>query len=376
VAAKSLVELSMLDSCPSGSPLILTIDLGSSSLRCLLFDAHGHLVPDYESRRNYDFTLSGEGGIEIDADFLFGLLVEVLDEILEKAGTAGRFIQGVAFSTFWHSLLGTGPDGLPLSPVLTWADTRSAAAAALLRNRFDPHAMHQRTGCLFHPSYLPAKLLWFSQARADIFQRVSWWGSIGEHFYYRLFGKHACSISMGSGTGLLDQRKCQWDGELLRALEVQESRLSPLIDMDHPFKGLLSPYSTRWPALRAIPWFPALGDGACSNIGCGCYSSDQIALMVGTSGAMRMVFRGDCDHIPEGLWCYHVDRDRFLMGGALSNGGNFFQWLRESLRIDSSFSSLEAELASIPPASHGLTVLPFLAGERSTGWNPLARGVI
>ncbi len=366
----------MPDPHPSDSPLILTIDLGSSSLRCMLFEARGHLLPGCESRRNYDFTLSGGGGIEIDADFLFGLLVEGLDEVLEKAGSASQSIQAVAFSSFWHNLLGTGPDGLPLSPVLTWADTRSAAAATLLHKWFEPHATHQRTGCRFHPSYLPAKLLWFRQAQTEIFQRVKWWGSIGEYFYYRLFGERACSISMGSGTGLLDQRKCQWDGELLRALEVRESQLSPLVDMDRPFKGLLSPFSTRWPALQTIPWFPALGDGACSNIGCGCFSSDQIALMVGTSGAMRMVFRGNYDRIPEGLWCYHVDRQRFLMGGALSNGGNLFQWMRESLQLNCNFSSLEAELASIPPASHGLTVLPFLAGERSTGWNPLAQGVI
>jgi gluconokinase len=373
---KIFAGFSMIDSPPFDSPLILTIDLGSSSLRCLLFDARGELIPGFESRRNYEFTLSGDGGVEIGADFLFDLLVEALDEILEKAGPASMSIQGVACSTFWHNLLGTGPDGKPLSPVLTWADTRSTAAAKLLCSWLEPYAAHQRTGCRFHPSYLPAKLLWFRQVQADIFQKAHWWGSIGEYFYFRLFGQRACSISMGSGTGLLNQRKCQWDAELLRVLEVRESQLSPLVDLDHPFHDLLSPYAERWPTLRDVPWFPALGDGACSNIGSGCVSADQIALMVGTSGAMRTVFRGDYDHMPEGLWCYHVDRQRLLMGGALSNGGNLFQWMRGTLQLNSNSSSLEAELASIPPASHGLTLLPFLAGERSTGWNPLARGVI
>jgi gluconokinase len=77
--------------------------------------------------------------------------------------------------------------------------------------------------------------------------------------------------------------------------------------------------------------------------------------------------------IPPGLWCYHADRTRFVMGGALSNGGLLFDWMRETLQVS---DTIEQELSGMVPDGHRLTVLPFLAGERSTGWNPNARAAI
>jgi gluconokinase len=79
--------------------------------------------------------------------------------------------------------------------------------------------------------------------------------------------------------------------------------------------------------------------------------------------------------VPPGLWCYRVDGRRVLLGGALSNGGSLYAWLRETLRLPSP-DALESELAAMPPDGHGLTLLPFLAGERSTGWVATARAAI
>jgi gluconokinase len=115
-----------------------------------------------------------------------------------------------------------------------------------------------------------------------------------------------------------------------------------------------------------------VGDGACSNLGSGCLGPEKAALMVGTSGALRVVSADPHPVAPEGLWCYRVDARRALVGGALSNGGNLFAWLRDTLRLPEP-EPMEQELAAMPPDGHGLTVLPFLAGERSPGWAGHAR---
>jgi gluconokinase len=356
--------------------IILTIDLGSSSLRCLIFQQTGELIPGLEARRTYEFTRGDHGKSEVDPDFLFNLLAECLDELLALAGPMAHRIAGVAFCTFWHNLLGMDEANRPLTPVLTWADTRSTSEVKILQKEFNLEKLHQQTGCHLHPSYLPAKLLWFRQNRPEIFNRAVWWGSIGEYILYRLFGQRVCSVSMASGTGLMDQEQCIWLPGLLKTLAISAQQLSPIATQDFVFQPLPSPYAERWPALKAVPWYPALGDGACSNLGSYCTDANCIALMVGTSGAMRVVFQGNLPRIPRGLWCYHVDRKRFLMGGALSNGGNLIQWMRETLQTSNNWAELETELQNIPPDSHGLTLLPFFAGERSIGWNPAARGVI
>ena len=82
-----------------------------------------------------------------------------------------------------------------------------------------------------------------------------------------------------------------------------------------------------------MPWFPALGDGACDNIGSGCLTPDRFALMVGTSGAMRAVCEHGSMRIPPGLFCYRVDRRRFVLGGALSNGGEVYHWMKRTLSL-------------------------------------------
>ena len=93
--------------------------------------------------------------------------------------------------------------------------------------------------------------------------------------------------------------------------------------------------------------------------------------MIGTSGAMRVVFAGEPPaELAPALWSYRVDQQRVVVGGALSDGGGLVQWLGQSLKID------EGEVGALEPDAHGLTVLPFWSGERSTGWSSDARGGI
>jgi gluconokinase len=125
-----------------------------------------------------------------------------------------------------------------------------------------------------------------------------------------------------------------------------------------------------------VPWLAAVGDGACSNLGAGCSTPDNIALMIGTSGAERVVSSpSSAFQVPWGTWCYRVDERRTVLGGALNDGGSLFDWLRTTLRLPS-LQAAEADVAALEPDRHGLTVLPFWGGERSPGWADDARGAI
>ncbi len=101
--------------------------------------------------------------------------------------------------------------------------------------------------------------------------------------------------------------------------------------------------------------------------------AERPVVTIGSTSAVRVILEGT-PPVPRGLWCYRVDSRLSLLGGALAEGGNVCVWLGRTLRAD--MSALEAELASIQPDSHGLTVLPFWYGERSVGWHPDARAAI
>ena len=354
-----------------GGARVLSVDLGSSSVRAELYDGSGDNVEGTETRLDYGLEYTSDGGVAKDADELLDLVVRAIDGALDKAGDAR--ISGVAVSTFWHALLGLGREGRPTTPVLTWADRRAADAARELRESLDEVAVHRRTGCVLHSSYWPAKLLWSSRGRAEAFEETERWVSPADYFYERFFGDSHVGTSMASATGLFDQNRRHWDGETVEALPVEQSQLSPI--SDEPLRGLGEEWSRRWPALRDIPWFPAAGDGACSNVGSGCTSSERLALMVGTTGAMRVLWKADSVEIPDGPWCYRADEKRFVVGGALSDGGNLVEWLRNTLRLPET-EETERLLAEMEPDSHGLTFLPLLAGERGPGWADQANGTI
>jgi len=208
----------------------------------------------------------------------------------------------------------------------------------------------------------------------EAFGKAARWLSPADYFHTRFFGEpYQVGTSMASGTGILDQNRRRWDRRTLEVLPIEETQLSAI--SDEPRKGLAGEWADRWPALRDVPWVPAAGDGACSNVGSGCTGSDRLALMVGTSGAMRVLWKAESIEIPDGPWCYRSDAERYVMGGAVSDGGNLIEWLRNTLRLPDP-EETERLLSAMEPDSHGLTFLPLLAGERGPGWADLANGTV
>lgn len=355
--------------------LVLALDIGTSSTRCMVFESSGQPVDRLISQVRYDLGTDHKGRAELDSDELVASIAECVDETFNKAGAQANRIAAAGICTFWHSVLGVDSNHNAITPVYTWADSRAAESAETLRKELDARRVHSRTGCAIHPSYLPAKLLWLRTSNFHLFNRVTRWLSPGEYLIQHLFGTTACSLSMASGTGFFDQNRCEWDSELLETAGITPDRLAPLTDIDSPSIGLRDEWQRRWPALAHIPWVPAIGDGAASNLGSGCADESRMAINLGTSGAIRVLWSADSVEIPPELWCYRLDRQRFVMGGAFSDGAVDYHWLRQTLQLADD-RSIEAELSSRGPDSHSLTFLPFLAGERSTGWRPDARGTV
>jgi gluconokinase len=300
---------------------VLALDVGSSSVRAQRFDRHGD--PEGELHQERYETL--------DAAEVAAAVHRVLDGH-EPDGT----------SCFAHSLVAVDESWNALTPILGWRDTRSAGAAEWLARHLDADAVHARTGAFLHPSFWPAKLAWLAEAEPEVFRRAARFVSFADY----LRRASDTSVGMASTSGLLDLTTKTWDEELLATLRLGVERL---------------------PRLTEVPLWP---DAACSNIGAGCTSRGRAALMVGTSGALRVVYESERPQPKPGLFLYLVDERRVVEGGALSDGGNLWAWLERTL------ADASGSLAERDPRDHGLVFLPFLGGERSTGWNPAARGTV
>lgn len=360
---------------PAPFPAILSLDIGTSSTRAVLYHAiTGAVVPATAFFDSHEPDAFPDGGSILSPRLLLDEAVSCMEQSVASAPDAE--IMAVASCTFWHSTIGMNAHGETQTPVLLWSDRRSVEQVAALRETMDAAAYTQRTGAPFHTSYLPGRLRWLTEIQPDIFARCERFLSPGEYIYAELFGMHRVTQSWGmaSGTGLWNAQEEEWDKETLSHIPgLNPAHFTPV--SDEPVSGLLTPYRERLPRLADIPWFPALGDGACSNLGAGGVSPDRIALMIGTSGAMRVAVPGNTPPaVPAGLWRYRADRERYLVGGALSNGGNVWSWLAETMHLPA--TGADAQIAAMQPDAHGLTVLPFLSGERAPLWRDDLTGAI
>jgi gluconokinase len=294
---------------------IVALDVGSSSVRAVAYGDDG--VPE-PGDAHLPYTSR-------DADEL----VDACRAVLAHAGEG----DALAISCFWHSLVALDEHDRPVTAILTWRDMEDDPPA------LDPVAYHRRTGCFLHPSFWPAKLAGLSAKR---------YVSFADYLLLRLTGELVTSVSMASGTGVFDPNSLAWDTETLGAVGADVVQLPPV--SDEQVAGV----------------WPALGDGACSNIGSGCVERGRAAVTIGTSAAARVVYQASSSEPKPGIFLYRLDDSRFCEGGALSDGGNLHAWLEHALR--------DAEPADVP--DHGLTFLPFLGGERALGWDPDRRGLV
>jgi gluconokinase len=357
-------------------PVVFALDIGTSGVRSCLCNHRGDEIAGSQTsltNDNYDLA----NGTDVDADALLEFTLRGIDLAVARAERFVSRIQYVAASCFWHSLMGVDNEGQATTPLFGWADTRAMRGVTELRSKFDEHETHARTGTCFHPSYWPAKLLWLREERGEVFQRTHHWISFCDYLFLRLFGDLRTGVSMASATGLFNQHNCEWDRELVEGLGLSTDQLPTIAGPGQTFQQLDEESALRWPLLDGATWFPAIGDGAANNIGAGCVDPGRAALMIGTSGALRVLYHGTPPvSLPSELFCYRADRNRVVIGGALSDGGGLYRWMKESLTLNSDDADLESELRSMEPDAHGLTILPFWFGERATGWAGSAQGSI
>lgn len=353
-------------------PFVLAIDIGSGSTRCCLYDAYARPVKRRMAKADHLFTEAADGTVEIDADQVTAEVADLIDQVTE--GIAPGRIRAVVMDTFASSLVCVDADGHALTPCFTYADSRSSAHLAQLRARLDETAVHQRIGARLHTSYHPPRLLWLQAEFPDVFARTAKFLSLGEYVYAVLAGVEGAATSTMAWAGILNRHTCELDDELLAEVGVDRSRFAPIVDPDQPLTDVSPAVAERWPALEGAAWFPAVPDGYASNVGVGADTPDVAAMSAATSGAIRVIVDGTPEVLPAGLWAYRVSRSQSIVGGALNDVGRVMLWLKATLAAAPP-EAIEQALTA-PPAAGTPLMLPFLTGERATGWAGDARAVL
>jgi gluconokinase len=352
--------------------VVIGVDIGTTAAKAVAFDVEGGAQGDAEHAYP---LLEPEPGAAVQdaAEVVEGTLAAIRDAA-SAAAEAGAHVAGLSFSSAMHSLVGLGDDGRPMTPLITWADTRAGLQAERLR-REHPE-LHARTGTPLHPMAPLPKLVWLRERHPETFAGVTRWGEVKDLVLERLTGSWAIDRSCASGTGLLSQQTLEWDAGALELAGVGPSSLPELVDSKARLE--LRPEAARKLGLAAAtPVVAGAGDGPLANLGVGAVRPGVAACSIGTSGALRMVVERPVVDPAGRLFCYLLTPGRWVVGGAINNGGVVLQWLGEALAPDLG-DHAEAELLALaeraPAGSERLVMLPYILSERAPHWSALPQG--
>ncbi|WCB92123.1 Xylulose kinase [Baekduia alba] len=356
----------------SSAQVVIGIDIGTTSAKAGAFDADGRETGASEVAYP---LLEPEAGWAVQEPLVVvDAVVAATRDAIAAAHAAGLDVAGLSFSTAMHSLVGTDAGGAPLTDLVTWADQRAAPQAERLRAE-RPH-LHGQTGTPLHPMSPLTKLVWFREERPELFARVARWCQIKELVVFRLTGAWITEPSSGSGTGLMDLHTLAWHDEALEVAGIARGQLCPLAPTKHTM-SLTAAGARALGCSDDLPLVLGAGDGPLANLGVGAVAPGVAACSIGTSGALRLMVERPVVDERGRVFCYMLSEGRWVVGGAINNGGVVLQWAHDALAPGLG-AHAEPELMAIaaqaPPGSDALVMLPYLLSERAPHWSTLARG--
>jgi len=355
---------------------VIGLDVGTTATKLVAFgvDAPERLVLS----REYPLEQPRPGEQVQDPERILREVLSALAECRQVLG-AGRVV-GMGLSTAMHGLIGLDAAGVPLTPLVTWADGRATPQAARLRESGRAAEAYRLSGVPTHPMTPLAKLMWFAEEEPELAARVRHWVSLKDFVVLRLTGTLATELSSASGTGLLDVHRRAWSPELAALARVDLDKLPAILATTDVLPlGVAAAAATGLPA--GLPVVLGGADGPLGNLGSGAFASGTVGVSIGTSGAVRLGVGAPVLDPAGRLFSYALTEDVWVTGGAISNGGSVVRWASGvfgDASAEASDGDRDAALlrlaASVPAGSDGLVMLPYLLPERAPLWDPTLPG--
>lgn len=400
--------------------IILALDVGSSSVRCSAFKVSkkdGSIEKIQSASKTVSCVRPNSGKIQWHHgnETLLDIIDQCVDVTIQKLrGDHVGSIAAVGFSSFVMNLVGCDESGNFIDEEATMSYACNTIDVAkeckTIRGELGnagSSKLYQETGAPVHPSYAIAQLraIYKSKDKEEIVNRIHCWQTIASLCLGRWANKSCIPISFSeaSWTGLLNFKTCQYAETALSLLPETCLKALPELDdvscpctigipeyIDNGAKRKKNPLFEKWPELRETAFFLGIGDGACANVGSKAVSESRIAVTIGTSAAARICLPLPIDsesnfQVPQGLFCYRINSNHVLVGGALTDGGSVVEWAEQLLNLSDkeSFLACMKEVEKLleqdyndPSSSSNPCMIPFLSGERATGFRGGATGSI
>lgn len=353
---------------------ILGVDIGTGSVKAVAVGLDGEAIAS--TQKHYPFMQPEPGFVEQDIELIWQGFLTCIREVISNLGQP----QAISLSSAMHSLILVDQEGKPLTNLINWADTRSAAIAEQLRFSPEGKNLYEQTGTPIYSMSLLTKIVWFRENRKGLFDETAKFISIKELIWFRLFGQFQADHSIASATGLFDILQFCWSEEALKLAGIDAEKLSEPVSTSY-MRTDADPNITKKVGIKeALPWMIGANDGCLANLGSGANQPKTAALTIGTSGAVRMASSKPLYNFKAMTFNYILNEQTYICGGAINNGGLVLNWLLENFMLKEALSAADYgqlfdAIKTVPAGNDGLLFLPYLTGERTPLWDSNSCGV-
>jgi xylulokinase len=359
--------------------LLLGLDLGTTTTKCVLYDASwGRIVRAASQPTPVDHPQPGWS--EHDPHALWQTAVECIREAASGADT--RAIRGIAISSMAEAGLLVDSGGAPLAPAIAWYDRRSETQAAQVEARFAQDALYRITGQRVSPSFGLTKILWMRAHLPHVFALAARWLPLPAYLLYRLSGAQMIDATIASRTLLFDQRTLGWSAEILRAFDLPESLLPPTAIAGAPAGPLTGEAAAALGLPPGVMCVLGGHDHLCAALAAGAAGPGNLVDSTGTANALLLLlprFLPDATLADEGYASYaSLLPELWALKGGLKAAGSAVEWLARGLAggRDPDYPALEAAAAAGVGRKAGPLWLPHWIGSGTPHGDRFSRAAL
>lgn len=366
----------------SVNDLILSIDQGTTSTRCVVYDRT--LTPVASVQREHRQILPRPGWVEHDAAEIWRTTAQLIEQIVGEVGGevgSGR-IAGVGITNQRETVvLWDRATAEPVAPAIVWQDTRTRALCEQLGSTFGPGRFRERTGLPISTYFSGPKIRWLLDQRPELRAPAErgdlCCGTIDSWLLFKLAGVFRTDATNASRTLLMDLRRCAWNEEIAGEIGVPLAALPEIVPS---FGAEIARTRADGPLGREVPIAAVLGDQQAALVGQGGLAEGATKCTYGTgcfllrhTGA-RIVRSGH--GLLSTVAALRAGRPAtYALEGSIAIGGSLIQWLRDQLQLVGSAQQAE-ELAGQVEGSEGVVIVPAFSGLFAPYWRSDARGII
>jgi len=347
-------------------PFALTVDVGTSSLKAVLYNAAGEVMDIATSR--YEYLSPRAEWAEANPEDWWTALVETVEQ-LREIHTNFYEIQALALTGQMHTAVLLDNRLEPLAPTILWLDRRAVQETAELQQRLHMPAYQ------LNSTYTLPKLLWLVRNMPEVIARTRWLLWPKDYLRFRLTGHILTDITEAGGAALLDWETLTWAEERLSQIGISPDILPPLCRPEDDAGTLLPEVANVLGLSSGIKVIVGAGD-VLALISSAPPLPGRVTCCLGSSSMVYYPLAEEQDiSDPLGrLYVYPLLPYR-LLGGVSSTTGASLQWAWRTLfPQDVPFEDAVKKALQSPPGARQLIFLPFLSGERSPYWSDDLRG--